>query len=292
MIFKKLLQCILFTLAIYSLQKFCLNQTDHFSLEKIHAYTDYSPPWAETAKQPLPFEEIFSQPFSYLTSGGQCYVFLSADQQYVLKFVIQHLGFIHFLLDKLPLPEYLAKIRSHQKIKRKNKFLRDSFSYALAYEHLPEEAGLLFVHLNQKNPLKIKAKIIDKLHIQHEVDLDTVHFILQKKATLSFSYLWQLVEQKKIEEAKLALESLCHLILKRSQKGIYDEDGKIHRNIGFLHNQAIFIDVGRLRWEEKIKEANMQSTDLIKTMERLKQYLQEISPELKDYLDTLLLKYA
>lgn len=220
----------------------------------IQSHYPYNGAW-DVQNPPLP--DVFEQRFVYLAAGGQCFAFLSEDGKYVLKFF------------KHPL----------------KKLNRDYSSYKLAMEKLPEETGLLFVHLNKTKNLEKKARIVDKLGIEHRVDLDRHDFILQKRAVMTYPHLLHLVQANDLEGAKEAIDSICALILNRCQKGIHDDDAKIHRNCGFIDNQAVIIDVGRFRPDVRRLDPKVQSADLIRCTEKLKAYLEEISPELALYLE-------
>lgn len=289
---KTAIQIILLVLVFYYTPKFCYDKTEGFTLLKIQSQVPYDSRWDVSPNDEIELAEIFSQPFTYLAAGGQCYAFVSEDQKYVVKFFKHHLRRLPFWLAHLPLPSSFAKKRENQKSKRMRKFLRDFRSYTLAYTNLAHETGLLYLHLNETTCLKINARIIDKLNIAHTVDLDTTDFVLQKKASLVYPHLLQLVQEEKIETAKQAITSICELVERQYKKGIYDEDAKIHRNFGFLENQAIVIDVGRLRPDPRCQDPTALYEDLWKCTRRLKQYLETISPPLADHLDSIVERYA
>ncbi len=234
--------------------------TEGFTLLGIQSHYPFNPAW-EIQNPLLP--NVFEQRFTYLASGGQCFAFLSEDGKYVLKFF------------------------KHQRRKKKQlkKLSRDYVSYKIAMEMLPIETGLLFVHLNKTDTLKKEARIIDKLGIEHHVDLDRVDFILQKRAEMTYPHLLHLVEKNDLAGAKEAIDSICALILSRCQKGIHDDDAKIHRNCGFIEGRAVIIDVGRFKMDPRRLDPKVQSADLIHCTEKLKSYLEEISPELAQYLE-------
>lgn len=250
-------------------------QTDGFSILKIHSRFPNDPTF-DTISPPLP--DIFSQPFTYLGSGGQAYAFVSADGNYVLKFFKHH----HHTTSKL---KRLLPSKHKRQLKREKKRLRDLSSYKLAMEILPKETGLLYVHLNTTDYLNTRVTIYDKLHIAHELNLDEVPFVLQKKATLAYSYLDELIKNGMLEEAQEAIDSICHLIISRCRQGIYDEDPRIHRNVGFINGKAMLIDVGRLKPDPRRHDPQTQRDDLIKITKRLEIHLRQKSPQLADYLN-------
>jgi len=277
-----LIRLILLALLIYYTPKFCYDKTDGFTLLKIQS----SDSIVETQPDAIPhLEEIFSQRFSYLGAGGQCYVFASEDGEYVVKFFKHHLRRLHPLIRMLPLGGKWAKKREDQRLRRLAKLDRDYTSYQLAYDELSDECGLVAIHLQKTNNLKTHARIVDRLNIEHKVNLDKVHFLIQKRGTLALEHLSHLIQKNQIQEAKEAISSICDLILDRSTKGIYDEDAKIHRNFGFLGNQAFLIDVGRLKPDARRKDKAVQKRDLLKITARLRSFLEKESPGLALYLD-------
>ena len=275
------LKLLFVALVVYYVPRFCDSKTDGFTLTNIHSDLPYSSQWEISCKE-LP--NIFHQRFTYLGSGGQAYAFLSEDGNYVLKFFKHHLRRLPFWLKVLPLPSRFAIKKEIKREKRQQKLLRDFESYKIAYQILPEESGLLYAHLNKTKDLKKQARIVDKLGIEHKVDLDGVEFVVQKRASLVFPHLDTLIEQGKIEKAKRSIDALFFLVTSRCQKGIYDEDPRIRHNMGFVEDKAILIDVGRLRKDPQRKDPEVQKKDLLKITAHLQVYLKEHSPDLYEYL--------
>lgn len=228
----------------------------------------------EVENAPLP--DVFQQRFSFLASGGQCYAFVSDDGAYVIKFLKLHRLRVPFW--QIPLHCTSEEHKLYMKLKR------DFRSYKLALEKLPEETGTLFVHLNRSDNLHKTAVIVDSLGIEHEIDLDSVCFILQRRAEMTFDYLLELVKADHLDLAKEAIDSLFDLILGLGQKGIRDGDAKIHRNYGYIDNKAVVFDIGKLELMPDCTDETRLKRDLRKSIERLKNYLQNISPDLTTYV--------
>ncbi|MGE5196233.1 MAG: hypothetical protein ACM3JI_02760 [Anaerolineae bacterium] len=275
-------------LFIPQVKEFCDKQTDGFSIAKISADLPFNPDWDVA---PLSLEEnsrvekILQQPFHYLASGGQCYAFESEDGRYVLKFFKLHRRLVPRFLSSLPLPKNLKKRLSKTISERRAKLCRDFNSHKLVYEELKEESGLLFVHLNTTQSLKKKLLIIDKLNIAHPLNADEHFFVLQKKAELVFPYFQELMEQNDIEQAKKAIHLMLKVLVARCQKGIYDEDPRLHRNFGFASGKAIFIDVGRFRKDPSRTSVAIYHQDLLSIVKRFKLWLQTDYPALSTCLE-------
>lgn len=268
----------------YFTPKFCAQQTDGFTLLKIQSQLTFDPRW-ETTPPKTDLSALLKQKFKYLNSGGQCYAFISEDEKLVIKFFKHHLRRVPWLIDHLPLPAKYAALREKQRQNRSQKLLRDFNSYKLSYEELPDETGLIYVHLNKTHNLGLKLTIVDKLNIQHQLELDGLEFVVQKRAELAMVHFQRLIDEQKTDEAKEAIDSLISIIVSRCQKGIYDEDPKLHRNLGFVGARAILIDVGRLRKDANRMSPDVYAGDVAMITEDLKTWLQKRSPELAVYLE-------
>ena len=250
---KLAIKFLLFILCIYFTAKFCEVETDGFRISRISSFLKSGPEITHEVRAEL--EPIFNQKFYYLGSGGQCWAFVSEDEHYVLKFFKFHR-------------------RKHPKLQQ------DFKSYQLAYDSLKNETGLVYLHLDKTESLGLIARVVDKIAIEHPIDLDTHAFLVQKKGVLVFDYIRSLMEQNKEEEARDALRQLSLLIKKRCQKGIGDEDPRLHRNIGFVGSTPIFIDTGRFKEDPSRKDPAIYQKDLTKITYRLKEWLLKEYPAL------------
>ncbi len=178
----KFLKWLFFIPLVYWIEKFCIHQTDGFTLLKIRSTLMANPKWEIAETFPQEISPLLSQKFLYLDSGGQCYAFASEDGKVVIKFFKHHLRRLPWLIAHIPLPSKYAALREKQKIKRLSKLDRDFTSYKIAYERLREESGLLYLHLNKTKHLNLYVTIVDKLGIAHYLDLNDLEFIVQYNA--------------------------------------------------------------------------------------------------------------
>ncbi len=207
-----------------------------FSVHMIRSQDAYRPDWEVHALSALERTEVLaalSQPYHYLACGNQAFAFESEDGQYVLKFLKQKLF------------KTLRFWDAKERWKKRNKQERDFASYRIAFDQLQEETGLVWVHLNPTDWLPSLLMVTDDRHATHQINLNEVHFILQRKAELVYPALDALMSQGRLEEAKAALISLQNLLIARAGKGITDGDPDLDKNFGFLHGKAIQIDIGR-----------------------------------------------
>lgn len=223
------------------------NKALGFSVAKITSDFPYNPRWdvdLPTREEQKQIDQILSQPFYYLGAGSQSYAFESVDGKTVIKFFRMKHQIWH-------LKDLWTQNRSEE---RKQNLFAIYDSHQLAYQKMKDDAGLIYVHLNKTEHLNKKIKLIDRLHRTYVVDLDQVEFVLQKKAELIFSRLGHLLSQGNREGFNEALSSVMHLVERRVRKGIADHDKAVTHNFGFVGNQAIQIDVGRIYLGEKPKE--------------------------------------
>jgi hypothetical protein len=291
MSFKKLLRSFaklaFIVLAVIATQRFCRKQTDSFALHKIHSELVHNPKW-ETP--PLTDDEmtnvrtVLNQPYSYLGKGAQCYVFVSQDNQHVIKFFrLYHL--LPPFWTKLPLPSFLRSFALSKIAQKEGELDRDFISYKIAFEEMREETGVLYVHLNKTDTLHQKIEIIDKLNIKHTLNLDEMEFLVQKRADLVYPALEKMVVTEGFEAARASLTSLVDLLVVRCQRGIRDKDPDLNTNFGFIGHTPLQIDVGRYRKPEGESQGNVDRDEIIRITDNLNQWLRAKYPELSDHLE-------
>lgn len=278
-------QLILLVMGSYLITVFCNAQTEGFSLARIHSSLSYNPSWevdpsSKATKEEL--EEILSQPFQYLGHGGQCFAFVSQDQRFVVKFFKHRLRIPYTLLYSLP---GIASLSKRKIEKAHRKLDRDFGSYKIAYETLKEESGLIEIHLNKTSfPVKTMT-LIDKLGIAHKISLDNIEFVIQKKGILAYDYFNCLLKSGDFASLSNGVRQTIELFTKRCQKGIFDEDPRIHRNLGFADGKPFFIDVGRFTWDPARKDPAVYRNDIQGITKGLRQFLNENAPELISILE-------
>lgn len=279
-----LIKFVLLVAIVIGIERFCHKQTEGFRLHKIVSSLSFDPRWEvpslseEEAKR---VDEILSQKFTFLGSGGQAYAFLSEDKKTVLKlFKLHHLRSWSWL-HKMPLPGPFAKYLC----KREEKLPMFFTSCKIAMQDFRDRTGMIYLHLNKTSHLKRKLTLIDKLGITHKIDLDTTEFALQEKAELAYPRLKRLKAEGDIESAKQSIDSLLSLIVERCQRGIQDRDPNIRRNIGFLGNKAIEVDLGSFSREEFLKNSFAYKPILYYSSLDLKHFLEKHFPELIPYVD-------
>ena len=227
------------------------------------------------------YQHILSQKFTYLSSGAQCYAFISEDQKYVIKFFrIKYLT-PKYWLSYIPIP-WLDRLR-FEKIDMRERRRKETYdSFRLVMEDFKEETALLFTHFSKTHYPHDKVILVDKLGVKHIVSLNKVPFVLQKKAEMIYPYVSTLIREGKRE---LALESLINVLLlikERSLKGYVDKDGGVSSNYGFIDGRPVEIDLGRVVRDDSIKDPVNYLQEILRVSKKIESWLQLSYPELTE----------
>ncbi|HSX11971.1 MAG TPA: hypothetical protein VLF61_00580 [Rhabdochlamydiaceae bacterium] len=260
----------------YALSRFCHHQTAGFAMTKI----EHNSFPLEMAATPLKLEGKFR----YLGRGLQSFSFLSEDGKQVLKIFNNRYQNRLFWLQFCPSLEWVNKKREMAKYKLERNFK----SYQIAFEELKEETGLLYFHPAPTTHLKQTVTLVDKLGIEHPLDLDSTAFLVQKKATLFYPYLHSLMEKNGLLEAKEALHAFIAFLKARAEKGIGDNDALVRTNFGFIEGRPMQIDVGPFYRNSALKETEVRQKELIQSTLNLKHWLEAHYPPLATYLNELI----
>lgn len=270
-------------------ERFCHKKTRGFTISHIQGAPPENFVWKPPTLSQDELESVkttLSQPFTFLASGGQCYVFLSQDQKVVLKLFKYHRLQVPSVLKKISLPSFMDGYRVQFIKEREKKYEAFFQSCAIAYEELREETGLLYLHLGEAELKLPSLTLIDKLGIHHVLKTDQLSFALQKHADLTLSTLQQLIEQNNLQDAQEKIASLLKLLSIRCQKGIGDSDSGIKRNFGTFENHALYLDIGSFTKNESLKDPTYQHEELILKTAHLKRWLLKHAPTLVPFYQT------
>jgi hypothetical protein len=271
----------LIAICTYGTARFCIRQTNGFTVADVLSNRPHDSSWETrplTLEEQQEVNEALHQPYTYFGAGGQAYVFFSQDGKYALKLLKHH---------RFRMP-FLNQIREKKRWKRLAKQARDFSSYKIGFEQLQQETGLIYVHLNKTDHLQNQLTIKDRLNITHQLDLDSLDFLLQRRAVLVLDEIAASMEKKDLPRATEVISSVIDLVLSRCAKGIADSDSDIRTNCGFLDHRAIKIDVGKFAHVQELKPAQ----ELAKVCEPLKQWLTDHHPVLVPILESQLKEYA
>jgi len=265
------------------LSRFCHKQTEGFRLTKIEQNLKEGTETTLSQEQKQFVSELLRQKFSFLGRGKQSFVFASEDGQYVLKvFNNRYQRKIGLLSLLTPFPWIGTWAKSQTNYCQKK--LAGTFeSYEIALEEMPEQTGLVFLHLSPTEELSSPLLLVDKLQITHSLDPNQVGFLIQKRARLIYPTLKECLQQGDKAAAERLLSSLIDLFLWKWEHGILDNDPLIRTNYGLAEGKVIQIDVGPL--SKGTLSPEEQKKELFRITASLRSYLSEQAPDLLPCLD-------
>ncbi len=290
---KKSSKILLSLAAFFTLNFVCKTLTDDFSTYFLIPPAELGSEWA-TSEDPETLTALLSQKYTYLAKGKQSYVFISEDNQHVLKLFkplppFMEVPFLkktfHIGLSKIPFVNMiLIQDSSPSYQQARNLEFR---SYFNSFFLLPEETKLEYLHLALTNHLQKKLKIYDKIGVLHTIDLDSTSFLIQKKTDLLYPTLANLLKNKETDKAKLLLKNFVTFYFQLIEKGIVNPT-TLEKNLGCLDLKPIQIDVGRILTPQDLQISSpVPLTQIYQSTSHMKKWLKTRSPELLIYLKQL-----
>ena len=283
-----LFSLITFILTAYGLGRLYFHLTDGFTLSNITSSYSFQPQWEVRPLQLQEEQEVkhaIHQPYHYLGKGCQSYVFASEDGNYVMKFFKYQRSRIPPWLAYFPPLPAIVRYREEKAAKKWKQLDRFVQSWKLVFEHLKEEAGLVFVHLNKTSSLNHELTLYDKLGFKHVLDLDQMEFCIQRRAQMLDETLLTYKSQGELDKAKSLTHQLLNLIVSEYARGIADKDHALLQNTGVSQGHPVHIDVGQFVFQDDVKHPQVFHQELYTKTFRFKQWLQEHYVELADYLE-------
>jgi hypothetical protein len=250
---KRVLFFLFFVTAMLLVPNGAKRLTQGFRIAKLQLDFPFHPEWEIPPNSA--FHEILQQNYTYLSKGAQSYVFESSDGRYVVKL---------FRFD-------------HDDLEDKVTFLFNACK--LAYDHLPEETGLLYIHLNATPMGLPMLHCKDAVGRSYQFDLNQTRFVLQRKAqnfrkTLQESLGEPVAMQKRLDE-------FIELLYARTDKWILNTDPNLSRNFGFLEDRAIEFDFGNYRYVYGLDKR----AEIERYSQRMRNWLTNNAPEWLDYFN-------
>ena len=260
-----------------------------FSPSHVVCQFDYRQDWdVDMAPELVTYVNVITQqPFHWLAKGFQAYAFESQDGEYVLKFFQQQR-----LKEKSFKTNPFSFVFS-KSFREKADFIQNHreeifSSSKLAFEEIPLESGILFVHLNKTENLLRGIRISDPMGQGHKIKADEASFIIQRKATYIRSTFKEHIMKGDVAGAKRRIDQIFDLLLTLAKKGIVDGDVALIRNnnLGFTKDRAIYIDTGHLAKRADIDVKKQMDYEFKRRLKPLYDWLRIEYPQLADYYET------
>lgn len=227
-------------------------------------------------------DKILSQEFYYIGSGSQTYAFHSADGAYVIKFFKNN----HLIPKQwLSLCRYvplLKNIYERKVLVREARCRQLTASCLHASKFLSNETGVIAAHVRASSSLSKKLTLTDRKGHKHRLVLDDYVFVVQKRAKPLEHYMRECVATGATQKARRGIEALEQLIDQRCRKGFYDRDQGVVTNFGFIGDQIVQIDFGRLIYENNTLDSKFIIQEKKRVINKLRIWYANNQPELRD----------
>lgn len=223
-----------------------------------------------TVEQQEQLKDLFASPFHYLDRGKQSFVFVSNDSQYVLKlFDARCLRSGDFSFFFSITEEHCAK-----------KLAQLFEGYRVAETYDSGHTGLVALQLVSDPSYSLPITLIDRFGLYHNIDLAAVPFAVQQKAIPLREVISALLAKGEVNGAAEHLQRILDMYVQGYQKGVIDTDHNFMYNTGFVDDHPIRIDLGRLQFQEAVKDPSVYRQDLDKVfIERLGEWLERHFPK-------------
>jgi hypothetical protein len=290
---KKVFIFLILAICIFGSVHFYYRLTDGFQISHImmdideDAYREI-PPLSQSEQTNI--SKILNQKFYYLGKGAQCYAFLSEDGDYVLKFFKFKYFKPSFFVNLIPSipPFHRYKVQMIEKKKRRIHSLFESCR--IAYQYNKEGAALVVVHLRPTKDRHQVVTIVDKIGFIHQIDLDSVLFLVQKRGETLQHRLTRELDQHNLDKAKRSIHQILAMHLIEYQKGLFDRDAGVLHNTGFIQDTPFHLDIGRLSKDEQIIQLDRHKQDLQSVIGEIDHWMKINYPDYQEELSAYLKK--
>lgn len=223
----------------------------------------------------LQTQEALQQTYRFLGKGRQSFAFLSADGKWVLKFFNQKYHQTPFYAT------WCKKVKKTRELRRQ--FYLES--YKIAADLLPHETGIQYLHIAPAREALPRVALFDQKGHKHQVDLNHIPFVLQKKVEPFYSTLEAIYKEEGQQALDAAIHQYLSLIALRISKGIKDRDHDVEHNFGFYEGTVIHLDPGRFSMENGVLDEAQLKQEWWRATHRFRNWLQQKHPESLSFFD-------
>lgn len=243
---------------------------DGFNIRRIQGWDQgFVATWDEGVDQ------ILSQDFYYFSRGRQCFAFVNATGDYVLKFPRTD-------TQRFPLWARTLSLKSYRDWFLKRRFSRKQGlmdSFRISFEELREQTGILAIHLGRSPPEGKFLTLVDRIGYRTRLPLEKASFVLQSRHSLLVPQLLEAFRTGD-EQAKVSmLSAFVDIVVERARKGILNRDEGFEKNYAFDGGHAFQIDVGSFHREETMQPEQAFRKSVWDTVQPFKEWLAEVDPD-------------
>lgn len=261
--------------------------TGGFTEGNITSDLAYDPRWeiaTTSSEEKSVIDQALSQEYTYLGKGCQSYVFSSADGKYVLKFIKFQRFRRQWWLEPFTFIPAIQTYQNEKAIQKKKKLDNIFTSWVIAYNYLRPETGVIYVHLNKGQYSKGRLALRDKIGIMHELPIEQMEFLLQRRAVMLGPYIDQLMAKGNSKEAEALIDRLLQILLYEYSRGFADNDHALMQNTGVLDGMPVHIDVGQFIYNEIVQSPEVYLHEIYDKTYKFHEWLMKHHPQLALFL--------
>lgn len=284
---RPLIVCCLVVAALYGVGRLYYRVTGGFMESNIISDLSYDPRWETRPLSPEAAAEVkkaLDQPYTYLGKGCQSYVFSSKDDKYVIKFFKYQRFRPQYWLEYFSFIPPVERYRLYKVEKKKRKLESVFTSWKIAGEDLRNETGVVYVHLNKGSNLNKNLLLYDKIGMQHDIPLDEMEFLVQRKAAMLCPTIDGMMAKGDVAGTQELLNKLLALILSEYERGLADNDHALMQNTGVIDGRPVHVDVGQFAKNKTVKDPAVYNQEIFNKTYKFRIWLKEHHPELEVFL--------
>lgn len=282
----KIYYLIFFTSLFLGLLKIYDKCVDGFYISRIYGFLPYDSSFDLKYEQSdlEKAQSALNHSFHYLSSGSQCFVFVSDDGQYVLKLFKNYRWKTPYIFKVLPNISFFSRMKERLCNKKTIGITKTYHSAKLSYTELKKKSGLIYLQLNT-HPQKSKNIILyNRLKKKYILDISQVPFALQFYAKPVSQVLLSYKKANDLDNAKKCIDQLINYALQRRTLNITDSDPHFINNFGYINNQPISLDIGGLLIDPKKDHYYFYTKELQKMSDKIIPWAHRNYPELEPYI--------
>lgn len=283
----KIIALILIASGLWGVGRLYFSLTDGFLVSNIVSALPREP-GRETRPLSAGEEEelarALAQPYHYLGKGCQSYVFESEDGRYVVKFFKYQRFRPQAWLKALSFFPPIERLLEEKQVRKQKKLGLFMQAWKVAFDELKEESGLVAVHLNKSDHLRVDFTLYDKLGFKHTVPADSLEFLIQRKADRLIPWIEREMASGASGKVKILLDDLIQTLVAEYRRGLSDNDHALMQNTGVYRERPLHIDVGQFTRNARFADPAVWHQELYNKTYQFRLWLLKAYPQLGEHL--------
>ncbi len=260
-----------------------LAKSQHFNYSKIHTRQGYNHRWdfgPLSNQQQEVIKSLTQSPLKPLHSGQYYYIFSSADNKYVVKFIKQRNIDPKHIISFFPLPKELEALKRDFLNSMKNNRGSIFNSFQISYERIPDLTGVVYLHLNRTKSINKSVELQVTQNKKIQIKLDDTEFIVQKKAqpiTLN--------DLKVLPNVYTLLSEVVKMHGDKLKKGVKDGCTLKIKNLGIIDGKIVQLNTTQF---ENSSDQVLPTQDSNDSLNEIYKKIVEIHPKHRNDFDIII----